>query len=83
MIREQMIEKQKQEIVRLKKSRAHIPVMKVIVGLSDELINEMLHKIDLQISRCEMMINQNQPKELSTQNFGFNVKPIVAKTLNR
>ena len=56
MTREQMIEKQKLELKRLNRFRAHIPVMKVTVGLPDELVDEMISKINSQIFRCEIII---------------------------
>lgn len=64
MLAEQIIEKQKQEIKQLNRFRAHIPVLKVNVGLSDDTINELQIKINTRISQCEISIREyiNQNK---------------------
>lgn len=63
MLAEQIIEKQKQEIKQLNRFRAHIPVLKVNVGLSDETINELQFKINTRISQCEISIREYQSQK--------------------
>lgn len=64
MVKDQIIEKKKRELKRLKKFREHIPIMQVNVGLSDEYINEVLSKVDLKILNCEIIIRENKQKML-------------------
>jgi len=65
MIVEELVEQHKKEIKQLNRFRSHIPVLKLNVGLSDDTINELLLKINIRISQCEISIReyQNQNKQ--------------------
>lgn len=52
----ELLEKQRNEIVQLNAFRSHIRILKVNVGLSDETISELEHKIGLRITQCEISI---------------------------
>jgi len=58
MVAEKIVEKYTLEIKRLKRFRAHIPVLKLCVGLPDETINKMLHNTDNRIAECEICIRE-------------------------
>jgi len=58
MISEQIAQKKKLELKQLNRFKAHIPVLKVNAGLSDEAISELLFRITDRISQCEMSLSE-------------------------
>jgi len=63
MVVEKIVEKYTLEIKRLNRFRAHIPVLKLCVGLSDEMINNMLHNTDNRIAECENGIREQMQRK--------------------
>ena len=72
MINNQIIIKKKRELEQCNKFRENIPLMKANFNLSDEWVNEILTRIDLKISECKIIIQENTQKSLNNQKLESN-----------
>jgi hypothetical protein len=59
---EQLINYQKNDLKKLERFRAHVPVMKVNARLSDEKTNELQERVNYAISCCEFRIKEYEQK---------------------
>ena len=61
---EQLINYQKNDLRKLERLSAHVPVMKLNVRLSDEKTNELQERVNYAISCCEFRIKEYEQELL-------------------
>ena len=59
---ERLIDNHKNDLKKLERFLAHIPAMKVNVGLPDEMVKELQERVNREISNCKFIITETEKK---------------------